>query len=261
MGQFMIPRMRVRLLIRLGRQVDSDFAEALQPLARRGRGRWGSDDWREVAANLSDEDLILLIKGFTTAERELSWSGGSASNVIVLFRALQERSPEQAAPTASWVLQNTNNSYLPYGSDNYGARTAEEWGRAWWGRRAGIAEGLQRDRKSDEDARAERQERARQRERSAADRDSEVRKQLLQELADLPVVEQIQRAAYDPIYSIEFYPTRLADSISGEIIKAMDSETHRALAKKLKGRRRGPWAKLKRHLGGSSLWNREPWNL
>jgi len=154
-----------------------------------------------------------------------------------------------------------DNSYLPYGTQNYGARTAKECEQCWWGRRVGIAVGLARDRRFDEAAQEERDERARQRARSAADRDSEARQELIGELEGLPVAEQIQRTAHDPACSIEFYPTRLADTISDEIIEAMDAETHRALAKKLKGRRRGPWAKLKWRLGGSTLWNREPWDL
>ncbi|MFC1681533.1 hypothetical protein ACFL1S_07095 [Pseudomonadota bacterium] len=84
-------------------------------------------DWNILAKILKTNELTALIKGLTIAERELSWTGGSASGGWRLYKALVERrtgatwtAPESfndpiVHEVTEWVLTNRSNEYLPFG--------------------------------------------------------------------------------------------------------------------------------------------------
>jgi hypothetical protein len=86
------------------------------------------------AKRIPFDDLVCLILGLVTAEARLHWSGGSAASVIRLFRILEVRHAGRADQLGDWILQHTDNPYLPCGWQNEGQRTMEMYRRipTWW---------------------------------------------------------------------------------------------------------------------------------
>lgn len=74
-------------------------------------------EWREIADALDTGRLVAMIRALTVAERVVpNFKAGSVSPVIWLFRYLAERAYPDSAALASWIADNTDNDYLPYGS-------------------------------------------------------------------------------------------------------------------------------------------------
>ena len=73
------------------------------------------ESW-EVAASLSDDDIVVLVRFFTLAEMQLAgWEAGKDSPVVPLVKILKSRgvfTPE----LRKWVKANTDNRYLPNGA-------------------------------------------------------------------------------------------------------------------------------------------------
>lgn len=85
------------------------------------------DAWQRAVRDTSTDTLARLIRLFTLAEKEFSWSGGSAAAVIWLYRLLAERDPARAQPLADWVFANRGgNDYVPFGSRTT-AKTYDEY--------------------------------------------------------------------------------------------------------------------------------------
>jgi hypothetical protein len=72
-------------------------------------------DWK-AAEELNDDQLVLLIRFFTLAERQLpGWDGGKLCPVIYLVKILKQRSAFDAE-LRQWIKSNTDNRYLPNGA-------------------------------------------------------------------------------------------------------------------------------------------------
>ena len=222
-------------------------------------------DWEAVAARLDEDQLVALIKGLVTAENVLHWCGGSVSAVIWTYRSLSQRTDRATSDElADWILKRTGNPYLPFGSQNFSARSLAEYRDASCLHQETISLGLDRDKNQEERAKQERPLRKRQRELATGERRTENRSRFLMELDVLPVVEQLCRLAHDDEHPVEFYPTRCA--VAGSTaIDELDSDTKLRLLCKLKGRRRGPWKRFKRRLLASVRtpggWYSTPWDL
>jgi hypothetical protein len=89
------------------------------------------DQWLATVNSLAPEEILALIKSLTIGEQMFqSWSAGSVSPVIRLFWRLYDIKPAQADMIAEWVLANTKNPYLPFGSMfSGGAKTGAEFRR------------------------------------------------------------------------------------------------------------------------------------
>ena len=84
--------------------------------------------WHRVSATLSTPELIALIKAMSVAEGITdNFGGGSTTPGIWLFRQLVARTGEPNDELADWVLSHTNSRYLPWGSNNWGARSVKEY--------------------------------------------------------------------------------------------------------------------------------------
>lgn len=84
--------------------------------------------WQEIGDALSDEDLAALIKTLTIAERDVqSCRAGSVSPVIWLFRQLAEKTGSDQLLLAEWILEKSENPYLPWGHHNQGANSLAEY--------------------------------------------------------------------------------------------------------------------------------------
>lgn len=69
-----------------------------------------------LADELSDEELIRLVRLFTLIEAQVSgWDAGKTSPVIALVRLLKARDAFTPA-LRRWIKQHSDNRYLPYGS-------------------------------------------------------------------------------------------------------------------------------------------------
>ena len=131
MFDFKIPETLIPTLINAGRAPDIlQISTLLTPQEQREFGfimRVRPEPWSWIAEDLSTEELIALIKCLTIAESVYdNWMAGSVSPVIWLFRHLSSREPEVSNDVADWVLANTHNPYIPFGSDNFGARSTIE---------------------------------------------------------------------------------------------------------------------------------------
>ena len=117
-------------LIQIGR--DEQFAD-LQgigvelPGAKNGQFmRLHSDSWTQVAKELSGEEAVCLIKSLTKLERHPHFQAGSVSPVIWIFRSIHA---EQSDDLIDWILANTDNPYIPFGTTNHRAKSLEEYHR------------------------------------------------------------------------------------------------------------------------------------
>lgn len=82
--------------------------------------------WYPIAENLTQDDLISLIKSLTMAESLLEgWQGGSVSAVIWLFRKYNPISPADKDSLADWILRHTDNGWVPF--SNFGARNLNDY--------------------------------------------------------------------------------------------------------------------------------------
>lgn len=110
-----------------GRFEDGEKIPLQFPSARSGSFmRLAPHSWYAVAASLDDAQLIACIKALTVLERLPNFCAGSVSPVIWLFRKLSERSADDLTIVINWVLSHTDNSYLPFGSHNFGAKSLAE---------------------------------------------------------------------------------------------------------------------------------------
>ena len=84
----------------------------------------GNDPWEWLAHGLETEELRELIRGLVLYSRAIGQAiGGSVSPVIVLYRALVERSPAREPELTSWVVANRRNRWEPFGTLNDGSAT------------------------------------------------------------------------------------------------------------------------------------------
>jgi hypothetical protein len=129
-----IPDAVLHKLIEIGKS--SDLSRMSSSFAVQDQHRFGHimrlrpDPWLRIAETLNTEDLVALIKCLTIAEQALEgWGAGSVSPVIWLFRKLESIDSNFAETVADWVLANTENDYLPFGTMNLGAKSLIEYHR------------------------------------------------------------------------------------------------------------------------------------
>ncbi len=88
---------RLALLLKAARRLseprfglDAETAGELAPVVRHSGGSRRGVDWSQAGAELSDDDLLQLIRLFTLAESALpGWEAGDASPVIPLAATLE----------------------------------------------------------------------------------------------------------------------------------------------------------------------------
>jgi hypothetical protein len=237
-----IPTVVIQHLHELGSgHVDLEEAKArLQPFEWVNYQDWNT--WDAVTAALSREQLISVAKGLVKAEPIRGWGASSVAPAIWVFRMLQRRFPMDADPLAEWMLANSGNPWVPFGSDRGSARSLAEL-RAYKEARTARREA------SDADAAARwhlRKIKEEVRHRIAGERRAvhaamvTFRRQLLAELGGLPVCERIKHIAWDDSHSLAFYPAGLADGSIRDLCQT-DSVSLNRLILKAASRRRGPW--------------------
>ncbi|MBU2521184.1 MAG: hypothetical protein KKD50_03025 [Proteobacteria bacterium] len=228
--------------------------------------RMGTETWKSEAAHLTNAELISLLIGITYVERELKWEGGSGASAIWLFYLLLARdiTIEQIDETAAWIIENTRNTYIPFGTIvTLGARNYSEYKKLSQERNVLIQHERERDREIERQAEKQRQKREEKRLYSAQRRSEPERENLIQKLSKMSIRDQLIYISKDDIYAPNFYPTKCAASADISLIESLPEETKHTLVLKLKGKHRGPWGAFKKRLL-TVYWpvgNREPWNI
>ena len=203
--------------------------------------RLNGSHWDVVTCNLSTEDLVALIKALAICERDFDWLGGSVSSVIWTFRELEKRDSNVSNSVADWILFRTKNPYVPFGNQNHGATSLSEYN--------GHRERIQSYQNEIAMlAKEHRIKRSIQRKKSANARNSDFRKEFIEQLSKKSLKDQLINLANDQEYSVEFYPTRMANYSKTNFLKNLDEKLVNALLEKLKGKHKGPWGRLKRNL-------------
>lgn len=222
--------------------------------------------WQRAAADLSDKELAFLVCGLAYVEAHLRWSGGSVSGVIWLFEALVARhaSIDLLDEVAGWILANTNNPYNPFGTQiSLGAKNYSEYRRLSSSRSVEIKRCIRADAKIEELANTERHSRKKMAAAGAVARHSEVRARIIESMKSLSLTEKLEKIAGDPTFPPQFFPTSIASAATQPVVDALPHEVRLELARRLKGKRRGPWRSFRRRLLCSlgPVWNKQPWRV
>lgn len=86
-------------------------------------------EWSEVGHSLEETELSSLLKSLVAMDRQCKWNGGSVSAVIWLFRIYQKRFPKDSHYLANWLLSHASHPLIPFGSDNFGAKSLADYQR------------------------------------------------------------------------------------------------------------------------------------
>lgn len=263
-----IPEHISESLIGVGRAIRSEVPPNSDELSSFRRydsiNRKGREFWSRTASPLTDEEVADLARGLTYVETQLKWSGGSVSGVIWLFHELIDRNTkiELLDELSSWILRNTSNPYNPFGTRiSLGAKNYSEYRTLSLSRAQRINKYVDADARLGELARAEQEKRRKMAAAGDKARNTPLRAEIIQALNPLPLAEKLMVISADPTFPPQFFPTSIADSATQEVVDALPEDVRRNLARRLKGRKRGPWRNFRKRLVRSlgEIWNKEPW--
>lgn len=116
----------IPLLVRLGQSEDP---AVLGGLALPSGSEFGVfwQAWDTVIKGWDPADVAHLIKGLTLYEKFSSTGFGSVPPVAQLFHLYSWAvKTSESQLLADWILANTINDYVPYGTNNFGARSLAE---------------------------------------------------------------------------------------------------------------------------------------
>jgi hypothetical protein len=74
------------------------------------------EPWQQLADQLSNADILSLIRFFTLAEQLPGWQAGDSSPVIWLTKIFKQRGEKLDKDLLLWIRSNSENRFLPYGS-------------------------------------------------------------------------------------------------------------------------------------------------
>ena len=78
--------------------------------------RVSQDQWQAVSTDLSNDDIVHLIRFFTRAEKLISgWDAGKESPAIWLNKVLRSRGEKLDRDMLLWIRNNTDNRFIPNG--------------------------------------------------------------------------------------------------------------------------------------------------
>lgn len=247
-----IPEAALLNLLEIGRRY-KDCEDMIRPLLKQvstfdevNRLHWS--EWDSVTRLMGTPDVLALFRGLVLTEKRLRWSGGSVAGAIWVFRELDHRDSSLGSAAADWALENSDNPWVPFGSDNLGARSSAEYRDRKAARQLQIQASLAAIAESERRAAEWRSRVREQRMRAAELRRSPDRAAFLKELSALPIPAQLKRLSCDQEFPVEWYPVRLVGAATTQILLELDQNVRLALLDKLKGRHRGPWSTFKRRL-------------
>ena len=71
--------------------------------------------WLSATEDLTEEQLLHLIRFFAVAENLPGWEAGASSPVIPLAKTLRQRGARLDKDLLRWLREVNNNRFLPYG--------------------------------------------------------------------------------------------------------------------------------------------------
>lgn len=78
--------------------------------------RLPQQQWQDAAVELSNDDIIALIRFFTKAEKLIDgWDAGKESPAIWLNKVLRKRGEKLNRELLLWIRNNTDNRFIPNG--------------------------------------------------------------------------------------------------------------------------------------------------
>jgi len=78
--------------------------------------RVAPEQWQAAVADLSNDELVDLIRFFTRAEKLISgWDAGKESPAIWINKALRKRGEKLSRDMLLWIRANTDNRFIPNG--------------------------------------------------------------------------------------------------------------------------------------------------
>ncbi len=97
-------------LTSLPEHLDGDDSQVLAGLMKIDHAQWS-----KTCEELSDDEIIHLIRFFAVAENLPGWEAGADSPVIPLAKALRKRGQRLDKSLLLWLREVNVNRYLPYG--------------------------------------------------------------------------------------------------------------------------------------------------
>lgn len=75
----------------------------------------GWQEWALLRDSFTVGEVVLLAQVLTIMERQFKWPGGSVSSVVWIMQDLYSRERTIAELLSDWIVQRTQNDYLPFG--------------------------------------------------------------------------------------------------------------------------------------------------
>ncbi len=109
-----IDKSSLEKLITLAEQVTPETDLTLESTWIQPLAKVDNKIWAQNAKNLTQTQLVALIKMFTVLEDSQNWSLAEKSPVIALFKQLRKLAGIDKA-LVQWVKAHTQNKFLPFG--------------------------------------------------------------------------------------------------------------------------------------------------
>jgi hypothetical protein len=251
-------------LVRLGTIADSEAAsqsDLLNDLKLHGHYLRSKDPDLsfQFLLHIGWRDACALVRGLVIAENaELSVLRGSVSLVKYAYRMLEFMNPEGAMEVASWIVDHSNNDYIPFEMRKTrrafvrireSARTWEQcreqlerWKTEEWETRKLALAALHQQEERHRILEAIRKKCAAEKHTIQLAR-SAARQLFIEALAQVNEQERLEHLAWDDSHGLGYYPSGMAQC-SATALASLTEQTKARLIQKLKARRKGPWKKL-----------------
>jgi hypothetical protein len=212
--------------------------------------RQHGNTWRELVANLSDDDLISVFKALVCIERELKWIGGSVAGAIWVYGVIQNRGLDRENKIADFGLRNCDNPWVPFGGSYYGNRTIEDY---FSFKTAKASESkVKADRyekviKRVEGRKEKRAEAIAELRKLSPEKRGEIRNELLEKYKNSTTIEKLEILASDTKFPPEYYPSEWI-LIPKDEIENLPLELIKKLYDKLSTKTKGEWKRFAQEL-------------
>jgi hypothetical protein len=204
-------------------------------------------DWDEIALELSDEDLVSLTKGMAMCEMQFRWGGGSVSAVIWLFRAIERRTLDTEC-LANWLLENSDNPYIPFGTNRGRAASISEMHE----RRAARELAKEQNLRADQDRKVAAEAARLQKSTAHLEQGNQLRaawQETLAELEQCPLPLRLRIiVCKERDVAVSAYPEEWAALTTSEILLEFTTTELIALKVEVASVTRGEWKKLGRRI-------------
>lgn len=228
---------------------DDLLLNCLGPFDATNRQHWNT--WNAATSSLNEEDLRRLARGLVIVEERLRrWSGGSVTGAIWVYRSFERRFPQAAEALAAWMLEHSNNPWVPFGSNRGSARSLEDIRacNALKAQRRAAAEQEEAMRCDVAEARKAAKRRLAELKSKIAKVESAARADLIHELESLSVRDRLLHIALDDVHDLLFYSPDLVTEIPAGLDRtgewALEQVRNKAAAI-----RKGPWHKWVQAVG------------